>query len=231
LVGTLSVILLTVVSAGAAPITLASDPALLGSTVIDFDSEPDASFISKTISGVTFTGVGGRLSIADYTSGGVYGGSGQDLETRDLVGGDSRSAFRIDFTNPVSAFGTVWGGANNDWTVRLFNSSNALIETMVFLGGDGGQATYVEFYGASNTDIKSVTFDIIAGSFGTDWVKLDNFQFVPIVSPQPVPEPATLLLLGSGLAVIAVRRRRRKTSTHPRPDTGILPALKRHSGA
>lgn len=206
LVGALSVILLTVVSAGAAPITVASDPALLGSTVIDFDSEPYASFMSKTISGVTFTAVAGLLSIADYTSGGIYGGSGKDLETS-----VSTSAFRIDFANPVSAFGTVWGGANEDWTVRLFNSSNALLETMVFLGGDGGQATYVEFYGASNTDIKSVTFDIIAGSFGTDWVKLDNFQFVPsaVVNPQPVPEPATLLLLGSGLATIAVRRRRR----------------------
>jgi hypothetical protein len=204
LVGTLSVILLTVVSAGATPITVASDPTLLGSTVIDFDSEPDASFISKTISGVTFTAVAGLLSIADYTSGGIYGGSGKDLETS-----VSTSAFRIDFASPVSAFGTVWGGANEDWTVRLFNSSNALLETMVFLGGDGGQATYVEFYGATNTDIKSVTFDIIPGSFGTDWVKLDNFQFVPVVSSQPVPEPATLLLLGSGLAATAVRRRRR----------------------
>ena len=47
LVGTLSVILLTVVSAGAAQITNASDPVLLGSTVIDFDSEPHASFISN----------------------------------------------------------------------------------------------------------------------------------------------------------------------------------------
>ena len=206
LVGALSVVVVTVVSAGAAPITIASDPALQGSTVIDFDSEPNAFFMSKTISGVTFTAVAGLLSIADYTSGGIYGGSGQDLETS-----VSTSAFRIDFANPVSAFGTVWGGANQDWTVRLFNSSNALLETMVFLGGDGGQATYIEFYGAQNTDIRSVTFEIIAGSFGTDWVKLDNFQFVPsgVIDQQPVPEPATVLLLASGLATVIARRRRR----------------------
>jgi PEP-CTERM motif len=198
------VVLLTVASAGATPITVASDPALLGSTVIDFDSEPDSSFLSKTISGVTFTAVAGLLSIADYTSGGIYGGSGKDLEAS-----VSTSAFRIDFATPVSAFGTVWGGANEDWTVRLFDSGNVLLETMVFLGGDGALATYIEFYGAQNTDIKSVTFDIIPGFYGTDWVKLDNFQFVPsvVVDPQPVPEPATMLLLGGGLAAIAARRR------------------------
>lgn len=201
-VAALFLVLWTVASARATSITDASDPALQGSTLITFNSESDASFISKTFSNVTFTAVAGSLSIADYTSGGTYGGDGKDLETS-----VSTSAFRIDFTNSVSAFGMVWGGANLDWTVRLFDSSNALLETLVFVGGDLQLATYVEFYGAQNTDIKSVTFDVIPGTHATDWVKIDNFQFVE-EAPQSVPDgSSSLLLLALGLAALATLRR------------------------
>jgi hypothetical protein len=160
-------------AASAALITSAGDPALSGSTLINFDSEPTENFTSKAIVGVTFSTAAGTLRNAPYTEGGVYGGSGQDLSTRDLA---SPEAFRIDFSIPVSAFGMVWGAADYDWTVRVFNSSGINIETLTFCGSTVGCAAgtgYEKFYGATGADISYVTLETTSG----DWVKIDDFQF------------------------------------------------------
>ena len=189
-------------SAGATQITSIGDPALSGSTIIDFDNQPTQDFLSLTLSGVTFTAAAGgyTLRTAPFTEGGVYGGSGQELSTQ-----NSNVGFTISFATPVSAFGMNWGGANENWTVSLFDSANAPIEMLTFLGGDPGKgATYIEFYGAKANDIKYVSF--VAQN--ADWVKIDDFHFVP-TSTAPVPEPATLLLIVTGLGGAVASRRRR----------------------
>jgi hypothetical protein len=157
----------------AALISSAADPALAGSTLINFDAEPTANFATTTILGVTFSTTSGTLRNAPYTEGGVFGGSGQDLSTVDL---GSPYSFRIDFASPVSAFGMVWGAADYDWTVRLFNSSGVNTETLTFCGSTVGCAAgtgYEKFYGASGFDIKYVTLE----ASEQDWVKIDDFQF------------------------------------------------------
>jgi PEP-CTERM motif len=189
-------------TAGATQITSSADPALIGSTIIDFDGLPLQDFSTMTISGVTFTAAAGhQLRIGDYFEGGVYGGSGHELSTQ-----NSTVGFSMDFANPVSAFGFNWGGANENWTVNLFDGGHTLIETLTFLGGDPGKgATYIEFYGAKANGIKSVS--LIPDN--PDWVKIDDFHVVSAASTTPVPEPATLGLLGIGLIGIHRARRRR----------------------
>ena len=195
-------------AAQASQITLASDPALTGSTLIDFNNEPDANFFSKTILGVTFTAgpsFGAQLGIASYLVGGDDGaGSGQVLHTA-----PSPDAFQIAFSTPVSAFAMLWLGSNVDWTVNLYNSSNTLLETLVF-APPTTQPTN-KFYGATNNGISYVTL-VAAGGF--DFMKIDDFQFVPqSTTGSPVPEPGTMMLFATGaVALFGLRRTRYSVS-------------------
>ena len=79
---------------------------------------------------------------------------------------------------------------------------------MTFLGNNVNQNNYTDFYGVKNTDIKSVTFDIVPAQYATDWVKLDNFQFVTAAAAVPDSGNTLLLLSGSLTAIAAWRRRR-----------------------
>jgi len=168
-------------------ITSDSAPALTGSTVINFDGLPTLDTPSIGFGDVTFSTSSGQLRIAPYTEGGgSYGTSGQDLSTRNTI---NPSSFTINFASPVSAFGMVWGAANPDWTVDLYDSSDNLLESLAFIGGDS-TASYTEFYGASINGISRVEL----ATTTQDWVKIDNFEYV-----SSVPIPAAFWLFGSGL--------------------------------
>lgn len=182
-------------TADAALITDSTDAALSGSTTIDFDSATIGNDTSYTFGDVTFATIGGTLRIAPFNEGGDFGGSGQNLSTRDTT---SPSSFSITFGTTVSAFGMLWLAANPDWTVQLFDISNNLLETVTFIGGNVG-ATFSEFYGASNNGISRVALQTVAGS---DWVLIDNFQFVTDGDPTNVPEPGTLVLFAAGLFML-----------------------------
>lgn len=195
----LGLALVTAPQIQAALITSAADPALAGASLIDFDSEATGNFASKTISGVTFTvASGGTLRNAHYTEGGVFGGSGQDLSTVNTTGA---SAFDIDFTGTVSAFGFVWGAANYVWSMDLFDSSNVLIESLMLPAGP----PFVIYGGASNVGIARVE---LKSTGSHDWVKIDDFKFV--TSSTSVPDTAsTLGLLAIGIACMGWVRSRR----------------------
>jgi hypothetical protein len=189
---------LTVSPTYATQITMAADPSLSGATLIDFNSEAHAFFASMTLSAVTFSAAPGfNLAIEDASTGGTYGGTGNVLST---IATNLR--FGITFGATVSAFGMVWGGANENWTVSVFDASNSLIETLTFTQGF---PDYIDFCGVNAAGIKSVTFEAAS----PDHVKIDNFQFVPETATA-VPEPGTGTLLGSMLAVAALTRYSRR---------------------
>ena len=195
----------TIGTAHATLITSIADPSLSGSTVIDFDSATLGNATSFNFGDVTFSTSVDTLRIAVATEGGAdgLGASGKVLSTRFLD--TLPQPWEIAFANPVSAFGMDWIGANFDWTVTTFDSSNVVLETLTF-----SESGFTAFYGASGIGIGKV--EITSTGNNADWMVIDDFHYVG-AEEQVIPEPTTVALLGIGLVGLAgaeVRRRRKK---------------------
>jgi hypothetical protein len=182
----------------ASPINAGDDPALVGSTVIDFNAEPEGEFASRTFGNfVTFSGV--NPLYVESTFADQYGMVGSYLSNQ-FNGG----AFTISFAAPVSAFGFNWGAADQPWTMSLFGANNTLLETINIAAQTDPFAGLIG--GLNLSGITSVVFTD-QSSYGFDYILLDNLQYVQ-ANVVDVPEPSSLLLLSLGLiGFVAVRRR------------------------
>jgi hypothetical protein len=183
------------VSAFASPITSSGDPALSGSTLIDFSSVAVGDYTSLVLPGVTINGIGSPMTVCDGCGGGggSFGDVGRSLQNT----GGSPISFDLLFDNAVSAFGIIGGALNNGWTYTAYDSSNNVIETLNINDPCCGGF----FHGIAHDGIKRVNLN---GS--GDWVVFDNLQFV--AAPAQVPEPLSLSLFGIGFAGLALARRR-----------------------
>lgn len=190
-------VLLLPLGVNAMPITSEADPALIGSTLIDFESPAPGEYASLVLPGVTINGIGNTMTICTLCGGGggTFGDDGQTLQNA----GGSPITFDIVFDSVVSAFGIQGGAFNSPWTYSAFDSSNVLIETMAVNNPCCGPF----FDGIAAAGIKRVTLN-----GGGDWVVFDNLRFV--ADSVAVPEPGILSLLGLGLMGMALVRRCKK---------------------
>jgi len=128
----------------------------------------------------------------------------------------STSAFSINFSSPISAFGfygTDIGDFGGVLTLTLTdvnnNTTTLTVPAMEGSGGtqpENGSVLYYGFYDTGDT-YTSITFH---NSNTVDNFGFDNFTVGTADQVIPVPEPATLAVLGSGfLGLVAVRRRYR----------------------
>lgn len=197
-----SVIALSSIAAGAAnatPITSAFDTALSGGTVITFDNLSNETVPTLVQGDVTISG-GGPIRV-ESTYAGQYNTRG--TAALDNNGG-ATNLLTFTFATPVSAFGFLWGAADDVWVLNAYDSSNTLIESYNVPTTHASNAG--DFFGLSDPGIVYATLSDISGN---DYVFVDNFTYVA-GADQSVPEPASMALLGAGLFGMGMIRRRKQ---------------------
>lgn len=177
-------------AASAAPtlLTNPSAPKFAGAALVDFNTEAEGNFSSRSFGGgnLTFSSTGAQLSIDSFYSG-QYAADGKYLSTKN--GGNS---FDLVFTNAVTAFGFNWGAADQPWTMNLYDASNSLIGSLAIAAQS---SPYAAFIGADGNGALIKRVSMLQA--GGDYILLDNVRYV---QGSDVPEPGSLALLGLGLA-------------------------------
>lgn len=170
--------------------------------------------------GISFPGAGtatlggsGNVSVvaAGSTNGvGRYAISG----THFWEAGSSYSAFSIDFSSPIAAFGFYGvdiGDFNGQIKLTLTNGGGTTNITVPnSTNVPGGGVLYFGFYDTA-TQYSRIEF-LNTNPGGGDYFGFDDMTIGSLEQVHPkstVPEPGTLLLLGSGLVGLAAYRRKR----------------------
>ncbi|MGR8931949.1 MAG: PEP-CTERM sorting domain-containing protein [Gammaproteobacteria bacterium] len=168
---------------------------LAGGEVIDFEFNSSGdSADSFGFGSVTMTG-NNVLRITDSFSG-TFNVSGNSLA---LTTNDLTQEVAFDFLSPVDAFGFNFGGADLEWRLVAYSSTNAVLDELIispFGNSNNGEWFGLSLAGIASARLFNTEFDTASNSGATDYVVLDNFTYV-----KSVPEPATLALFSVGLGV------------------------------
>lgn len=172
---------LSTLSAGravAAPITSATDPALQGAVVVDFESAAPGIYaafaggLSVATTAGTVNVTGPRLQVAS-TYAGQYNMSGQYVSSEGYL-------FRnviVTFPVPVRAFGFNVGLTSQPWELHAYDAAGNDVETVTIpptFGSNDG-----DFVGiTSSTDIAEAVFVVqLPLHPGPLWAVIDNLAF------------------------------------------------------
>lgn len=178
-----------------------SHPELAAGAVIDFESNASGDSAGTfAYLDVTMTG-NNLLRITDSFSGSfnMYGNSVA------LTSNDRTQEIIFNFLSPVTAFGFNLGGADLEWRLIAYSTSNAILGDMLitpFGSSNSGEWFGILAPGIASAILYNTAFDVANNTGTTDYVVLDNLTYAT-----SVPEPATFMLMSLGLAGLGFRRR------------------------
>ena len=140
-----------------------------GITLIDFESQSNASFSSLTLNSVTFEGVDGNLRTAnDYA--GLYNCMGvRCIDNNEGI----TTSIKFTFLTPTNGFAFNFGASDSIWVLNAYNSANELlgsVDAPVTLSSNSGDYIGLQF---ASSSISYAT--LILGTF--DYIFIDNFIF------------------------------------------------------
>jgi hypothetical protein len=167
----------------------------------------NANATTYNLSGATINSVTATNGDATLLNGIVSGYGNTSLPAPTYYDGGDSSVIRIDFLNPVSAFGLDWFANNANPTLSVFNSSNVLLESLTL---DWTKFSKVDSYPTGfiglNVSSNAIAYATIDTPLNGGELYVDNLIYQRSAT---VPVPATLPLLCIGaLGLIANRRRK-----------------------
>jgi hypothetical protein len=153
-----------------------------GTTVIDFESQANASFSSLTLNSVTFEGVNGNLRTSND-----YAGDYNCMGVRCLdnnTSGDALSfakSIRFNFATPTEGFAFNFGASDSIWVLRAYNSANQLLGSVnipAIRTSNAGDYLGLRFANSNISYATLIDSDLCNSqcSWG-DWIFIDNFVF------------------------------------------------------
>src|SRR5665648_93529 len=124
----LTALLITGTSAAfAAQITSASDAALNGASIINFESITAGEYKNLLVGDVNFSTINNESLYISNNYAGSYNTQGQSLQN--TYSSNAFNTLNISFTNTVSALGFNLGASDEIWTLSAFDINRNLIET------------------------------------------------------------------------------------------------------
>jgi hypothetical protein len=182
-------------------------PNYAAAVVIDFDSLTPQVVLNGNIEGVNLGGVTitsafqGTTVVSDFGIG--YRSPSNAITNIGFVTYNPMTFVFDDVLHSVGFTGGDRGGDTDQFTVDLFDSANALLQTFttpVFGGNLLDPNIMVDYY-TVNFPIDGIKTMVVRNAINAG-IGIDNLEFTPI------PEPATMLLVGSGLVGLAGLRRK-----------------------
>lgn len=141
-----------------------------GTTLIDFESQGNASFSSLTLNSVTFEGVDGNLLTSNS-----YAGQYNCMGVRCLNNNEGTTkSIKFTFLNPTAGFAFNWGASDTSaWVLNAYNSANELLGSVnTPITGESNLGDYIGLRFANSR----ISYATLTKSF-YDWIFIDNFVF------------------------------------------------------
>lgn len=200
----------------AASLSDASDAALIGASIVDFESGATGDFVTQSFGGLTISAVNSAYaSPASFSVANDYSGSYNTRGQYHISNfGSEFQSLRFDFASSTTAFGFLFGASDSSWTLSAYGAGNTLLESRTIdatVGSNAGDFFGFKGLGGAQYATLVQSQDGPYATGGVDYVFVDN---ITVSSVSAVPEPESFAMLFAGLGVVSFISRRKKLKSN-----------------